>query len=61
MPITFYTTVLPTMTTLEDVEHQLLLLEQEIEQARTSSKDPLLLKESEALCAMLRAFALSPN
>lgn len=49
------------MTTLEDVEHKLLQLEQEIELARLSSKEPLLLKESEALCAMLRAFALSPN
>lgn len=60
MRTTYYTTVLH-MTTLEVVEQKLLLLEQEIEQARQSAKEPLLLKESEALCAMLRAFALSPN
>lgn len=46
---------------VEDVEQKLLLLEQEIALARKSCKEPLLLKESEALCAMLRAFALSPN
>lgn len=60
MRITSYTTTL-LMTTLENVEQKLLLLEQEIELARQSCKEPLLLKESEALCAMLRAFALSPN
>lgn len=60
MPITFYTPDLLTMS-VEDVEQQLLLLEQEISEARQSCKEPLLLKESEALCAMLRAFAMSPN
>ena len=60
MPITFYTPAL-TMMPVEDVERKLLLLEQAINEARQSCKEPLLLKESEALCAMLRAFALSPN
>lgn len=49
------------MMPVEDVERKLLLLEQEINEARQSCKEPLLLKEGEALCAMLRAFALSPN